>query len=86
MSNQALDKNQVRALHVLGQILAQIHSLANNQTTPRLKAIAALSDAVRTIPMAIANPGNYPADELINSISSVATIHRQHRGANQQTG
>lgn len=79
MNNPALDANQVRALHVLGQTLAQIRSLARAQGSPadRLNAIGALADAMHNVPMTVAHPDRYDASEIGSAISAVAAIHRK---------
>ncbi|TXG97363.1 MAG: hypothetical protein E6R08_07080 [Nevskiaceae bacterium] len=79
MNNPALDANQVRALHVLGQTLTQIRSIARSQGSPaeRLTAIAALADAMHNVPMTVAHPDRYDAAEIGNAISAVAAIHRK---------
>ncbi|EMR0203150.1 hypothetical protein ABCV26_006105 [Pseudomonas aeruginosa] len=83
MNNPALDANQVRALHVLGQTLAQIRSLARAQGSPpdRLNAIGALADAMHNVPMTVAHPDRYDASEIGSAISAVAAIHRKQGAA-----
>lgn len=83
MNNQALDTNQVRALHVLGQTLAQIRSIARTQgsTAERLALIGSLADALHNIPMTVAHPDRYDASEIGNAISAVAAIHRKNSPA-----
>ncbi len=79
MNNPALDANQVRALHVLGQTLAQIRAMARAQGEPkeRLTAIAALADAMHNVPLTVAHPDRYDAAEIGIAISAVAALHRK---------
>ncbi|NMZ71412.1 hypothetical protein SAMN05216370_0056 [Pseudomonas peli] len=79
MNNPALDTNQVRALHVLGQTLAQIRSIARSQAEPgeRLASIAELADAIHNVPMTVAHPARYDSAELGNAIRAVAALHRK---------
>lgn len=79
MNNPALDANQVRALHVLGQTLTQIRSLARAQGSPaeRLTLIASLADALHNVPMTVAHPERYDASEIGSAISAVAALHRK---------
>lgn len=79
MNNPALDTNQVRALHVLGQTLAQIRSIARSQAEPgeRLASIAELADAIHNVPMTVAHPARYDSGELSNAIRAVAALHRK---------
>lgn len=80
MNNPALDANQVRALHVLGQTLTQIRSIARAQgsTAERLALIGSLADALHNVPMTVAHPDRYDASEIGSAISAVAAIHRKH--------
>lgn len=79
MDNPALAANQVRALHVLGQTLAQIRALARAQSEPsaRLAVIAALADAMHNVPMVVAHPDRHDSAEIGIAISAVAALHRK---------
>lgn len=80
MTNPALNKNEVRALHVLGQTLAQIRALARSggqSPEERLTTIGALADAMHNVPCTIADPQRYDAAEIGFAISAVAALHRK---------